>query len=40
MAVLILAFYPETAQRELEDINPEDAEAEALSTPLLMDGFR
>ena len=24
MAVLILAFFPETARRELEDINPED----------------
>ena len=36
----ILAFYPETAHRELEEINPEDAEAGTLSTPLLMDGFR
>ena len=25
MAVVILAFFPETAGRELEDINPEDA---------------
>ena len=25
MAVVILAFFPETARRELEDINPEDA---------------
>ena len=24
MAVLVLAFFPETARRELEDINPED----------------
>lgn len=40
MAVLILIFYPETAHRELEELNPEDAEAEALAAPLLMDGFR
>jgi len=40
MAVLILVFYPETAQRELEEINPEDAEANVLAAPLLMDGFR
>jgi MFS family permease len=25
LAVLIILFYPETAHRELEDINPEDA---------------
>ena len=40
MAVLILVFYPETAQRELEEINPEDSEANVLAAPLLMDGFR
>jgi hypothetical protein len=37
--VLILVFYPETAHRELEELNPEDAEADALSAPILMDGF-
>ena len=40
MAVLIVALYPETAHRELEELNPEDAEADALARPLLLDGFR
>lgn len=35
VAVLVLAFYPETAHRELEDINPEDASAASLAPPLL-----
>ncbi len=28
VTVLVVAFYPETAHRELEEINPEDADAE------------
>ena len=33
MAAVVLAFFPETAHRELEDINPEDALADARSVP-------
>ncbi len=29
MAVVVLAFFPETARRELEDLNPEDRAADA-----------
>jgi hypothetical protein len=28
MAVVVLAWFPETARRELEDLNPEDRAAE------------
>lgn len=34
VAILVLAFYPETAHKELEDLNPEDAPATA-AAPLL-----
>jgi hypothetical protein len=27
VSVLILAFYPETANKDLEDLNPQDAHA-------------
>ena len=33
MAVLVLAFFPETARRELEDINPEDDIAPPADAP-------
>ncbi len=36
VAALVLAFYPETAHRELEDINPEDAPATALAPPPML----
>jgi hypothetical protein len=34
LAVLVLAFYPETAHRELEDINPEDAVLRTIPDPV------
>lgn len=34
LAILVLLFYPETAHRELEDLNPEDAPATA-AAPLI-----
>ncbi len=33
LAVLVLTLYPETAARELEDLNPEDDQAAALPAP-------
>ncbi len=33
VAVLIIAFYPETAHRTLEEINPEDAVLDRFATP-------
>ena len=34
VAVLVLTFYPETAHKELEDLNPEDLPATAVTPPL------
>jgi MFS family permease len=34
VAALVVALYPETAHLELEELNPEDAPATALATPL------
>lgn len=35
VAVLVLALYPETAHRELEELNPEDGPAGGFTTPML-----
>ena len=35
VAALVIAFYPETAHMELEELNPEDASIAVPSTPLL-----
>jgi hypothetical protein len=32
MAAVVLAFFPETARRELEDLNPEDRDAAPATT--------
>ena len=34
VAALVLAFYPETAHVELEELNPEDAPAAGFAPPL------
>ena len=35
VAALVLAFYPETAHLELEELNPEDEVPDPLSFPVL-----